>query len=130
MGDRCNLFFADANRGDTLTGVYVYRHWGGERTPRELAEVLDSKTARARWGDEGYLMRILITELLRDDLGGDTGSGIGSTLVAVGDGYPLLCVDLVAQKIGFVPERSSDAAVAGWRNVKTFEEFIETPVWL
>lgn len=73
MGDRGNVLIKE-NAEDK--GIYLYTHWSGT----ELPDVVKSALARGkgRWGDTPYLTRIIFSDMIRDDIDGETGYGIGS----------------------------------------------------
>lgn len=107
MGMRQNI--ALIFEGTTGT-IYVYSHWGGGPTRRdsELHARLKKALARKeRWDDEGYLARIIISEVIRDALDEETGYGIQP--YEVDPEFPTIKVDLAKQTV----------------NGKSFEEYIK-----
>jgi len=69
MGDRGQFYMEDEK-------IYLYTHWGAYRMEKDLQAALDR--GRGRWGDPEYFARILFCELVKDDIDGETGFGIGS----------------------------------------------------
>lgn len=72
MGDRANIQVVE-EEGGTL---YFYTHWQGEELPTTLATAL--ARGRGRWGDEAYLSRIIFSEMVKDDIEGETGVGLST----------------------------------------------------
>lgn len=70
MGDRAQIMITE----DDATGVYLYTHWLG----RDIAFYLARALARSedRWHDAPYLTRVVISEMVRDDIDGTTGVGV------------------------------------------------------
>lgn len=95
MGDRAHIKMLTPSKDDNKSGVYMYSHWGGYRLPQVLAKALDR--GKSRWGDESYLARIVFSELVRDDIDGETGYGLSTTLGDGGD--RILTVDAIAQTV-------------------------------
>lgn len=58
--------------------IYLYSHWkGGEEDEGQLIDDLRRALRRKqRWNDESYLARIIISEVIKDDIEGETGYGI------------------------------------------------------
>lgn len=55
--------------------VYLYTHWGAS----ELGELVKSVLKRKlRWDDEAYLTRMVFSEMIKDDIGGELGYGISA----------------------------------------------------
>jgi len=70
MGARTNFTFK------TEQGVMtLYSHWGGDTKKQDLARALDAATGRLQ-GDTGYAMRIIISNIIRDEWNQETGYGI------------------------------------------------------
>jgi hypothetical protein len=91
MGDRANVYVKDFEEG---SGTYLYSHWGGTELPEVVQTVL---AKRARWDDNPYLARMIFSEMVKDDIDGETGYGISAT---VGDGDDrVLVVDPNTQTI-------------------------------
>ena len=73
MGDRATVAI---EQGDG-TRVYLYTHWDGHILPSVVAKALAHYPAR--WGDHMYLARIVFSEMISNDLYGETGFGIGTS---------------------------------------------------
>jgi hypothetical protein len=71
MGDRGQVKIM----GKDLPDLYLYAHWGAESLPSMVADALDR--SRSRWDDDEYLNRIIFSEMIKDDVMGLTGYGIG-----------------------------------------------------
>jgi hypothetical protein len=71
MGDRAQVLIED-------TGVYLYTHWGGSNLLETVKEAIGSKEGRGRWSDGEYLTRIIFSRMIKHDLMGETGYGIGT----------------------------------------------------
>lgn len=70
MGDRATIEIQDNGRS-----VYLYTHWRGS----EIKTILRSALARRqRWNDAAYLTRIIFSEMIKDDIAGETGFGISA----------------------------------------------------
>lgn len=89
--------------------VYLYTHWGSYNLPQVLASALDR--GRGRWTDSEYLARIIFSEMIKDEVMGETGFGIGTSAHFDLD-YPPIEVNLSAQTV-------THGGMSG-----TFEEFI------
>lgn len=73
MGDRRNVRIEFPQGND----IYLYAHWDGIALPLIVAKAL--KRSEGRWGDPSYLSRIIFSEMIKDDLMGETGYGISPT---------------------------------------------------
>jgi hypothetical protein len=127
MGDRPNicLQYEDGKR------IFLYSHWGGSEMPATLQDGL--RRGQPRWTDESYLARILFCEMIRGDVLGETGYGIGS--YPPDNEYPLLLVDPAKKEVRVIPYYSHmwkegvDASY-GWEEplrVFSFEEYCNLP---
>ena len=87
MGTRAQVFIKD-------TGIYLYQHWDGDG----LFQIVKDAIAKGwRWNDEEYLTRIIFCEMVKDDIGGETGFGIGNS--QHGDIEYLITVDCEKQTV-------------------------------
>jgi|SRR5688500_2167492 len=98
MGDRANIVVKDG-----ASKVYLYTHWSGFDLGDTLKEALER--GEDRWNDGQYLTRIIFEEMIKEDLGSNTGYGISSV---IGDGGEDYVVDVDNQTV----------------NGKSFEEFV------
>lgn len=73
MGDRANVQIIERGGGT----LFLYTHWGGHELPTTLATALFR--GKDRWDDEEYLSRIIFSEMIRDDVLGETGFGLSTT---------------------------------------------------
>lgn len=96
MGDRANCCVKA--RGEM---VYLYTHWAGSELPEIVREALDSPQGRARWDDASYLTRIIFSRMIQDDVLGETGFGIWSS---IGDGEDRVVLIDVKNRTVFVNE--------------------------
>lgn len=124
MGDRANIFIVDhpkaADDDMEAEGIYLYTHWSGSSWPEELRKALDLPTARQRWNDSSYLVRILADALFKDIRDEETGGGIAT--FRVGGEYPMIIIDTVAQTVSFAPE-GDEQDRNNWRHALTFTEY-------
>jgi hypothetical protein len=81
MGDRSNVVIQDSEGGR----VYLYAHWLGDGILKSAIKGLES----GRVDDPAYLARVIFTDMVKNDLDGETGFGI-STYFSDNDGYPIL----------------------------------------
>ena len=58
---------------DEESPVVLYTHWGAYEMMSDLKEVL---SRRKRWGDAAYLSRMIFSQMIKDDIDGETGYGI------------------------------------------------------
>ena len=87
--------------------VYLYSHWKGEEGDSQLKQDLKRAIARnERWDDESYLARIIISEVIKDDIYGETNYGIAP--YEMQDEFPTIEVDLKAKTVD--GERFADFA--------------------
>ncbi len=70
MGDRINIYFDQGT--DCVVGLYM--HWGGSEIDQILPFALEK--AKNRWNDPEYGTRIIISNILKDNIDGETGYGI------------------------------------------------------
>jgi len=82
MGDRGQVKITQWNN----QSVYLYTHWGASELRELVKEVL---SRRVRWGDGPYLSRMIFSQMIKDDVGGELGYGI-----AAGDCDHYLSVNL------------------------------------
>jgi len=103
MGDRRQAVIS-SNGGK----VYLYTHWNGF----ELPEIVRAALVRGknRWDDAPYLTRIILCEMVKDDVMGETGAGIWSK--NMDSEYDDIFINLDEQtvKIGDVTKSISDYA--------------------
>jgi hypothetical protein len=94
MGDRANIYLRDS---DDTSGMYLYTHNGGWAWPQRLQEAL--RFGESRWDDPAYLARIIDSRVFADLVHDTTGGGLSTELADDGN-YPVLCVDLIGQRVG------------------------------
>lgn len=87
--------------------VYIYSHWDGDDDINNspLASKLRKALARReRWDDESYLARIIVSEVVREDIDGDAGYGVAP--YPVDEEYPTIEVSMPKQTVnGIAYER-------------------------
>ena len=84
--------------------IYFYTHWGAEGLEDCLCAALIR--GRDRWDDPSYLARIIFSEMIQDEVMGNTGYGIAP--YECDPEYPTIVVDLEKRTV----------------NEQSFEEFI------
>jgi hypothetical protein len=88
MGARTNFHFK------TEQGVMtLYSHWGGDTKKQDLAVALQAATPRLQ-GDSGYALRIIISNIIRDEWAQETGYGIYLDDIGGEEQYEPITVDL------------------------------------
>ena len=68
-------------RGQVLIeseGVYLYTHWGADTLLDDVLRAVNSPKGQSRRTDGEYLARIIFCEMVKDDIDGETGYGIGT----------------------------------------------------
>jgi len=58
------------------TPIYLYQHYDGYLLYKIVCNAIAKK---ARWNDPEYLARIIFSEMIKDDIDGTTGYGIGTS---------------------------------------------------
>ena len=61
-------------------GVYLYTHWGAGEIESLVNRVMETPKAKNRRNDGEYLARIIFCEMIKDDIDGETGYGIGTIM--------------------------------------------------
>lgn len=88
----------------------LYSHWGGEDKANTFARALD--TARPRWSDDSYFLRILFSQIIGEAWNELTGFGIAVN-EEFEESYSSLCLDLGQKQISYMSE------------IYTYPEFVE-----
>jgi len=115
MGDRANVCVQNPDTKEAP--VYLYSHWGGENLPFVVQQALNSEAGRGRWQDPTYLTRIIFCKMIGDDVDGETGYGISSTMCD--NEHPIIVVSCDKQKIGLATEDNPTNPYVEW----TFEAY-------
>lgn len=69
MSTRSQVYFPE-------TGIYLYQHYDGYG----LFDIVEKAIAKKwRWDDVEYLTRIIFCEMVKENIGGETGYGIGKS---------------------------------------------------
>ena len=79
------------------SGVFLYTHWGADQMVDDLKCILAMQGVRGRWDDEEYLARIIFSQMVKDDIDGTTGYGIGTS--QHGDIEKLIVINVEKQTI-------------------------------
>ncbi len=56
--------------------IYLYTHWGADRLADVVRDAMDR--GRGRWTHSEYLARIIFSDMIKDNIDGETGYGIGT----------------------------------------------------
>ena len=76
MGDRNSIVVHEPDAyGVECNPLYLYSHWHGQH----LDDVVSEALLRGRTNDPAYFTRILVSEMIKDDISGATGFGIAQT---------------------------------------------------
>jgi hypothetical protein len=113
MGDRRNVVLPN-EYGES---VALYTHWGGSELPATVADAL--ARGKNRWTDETYLTRIIFSEMIKDEVLGETGYGIE----AFKTGGTEYCE---AQPGYDIEVNVGNQQVTIGENVYSFEHFVDT----
>lgn len=124
MGDRANIYVVDEapDRTGLARGFYLYSHWGGTELPERLRVALGSSSARLRWFDSPYLVRILVHALFENDRGGDTGSGIST--YRTDNEHQIIVLDTVGEVVAFA-KPGYEVHADLWYAKQTFKEYVD-----
>jgi hypothetical protein len=121
MGDRGHVHV----EMETDVGVWLYSHWGGSTLPKTVADALER--GRARWGDPPYLARIIFSEMIKEEVMGETGYGISARPTDMGDGGRVVHVDLSRSTV--ILEHWGGGKVSSHETMG-FQEFVDRkPGW-
>ena len=132
MGDRANFAFVQPN-GEAIV---LYGHWGGHNMLAKLAEAVAK--AQDRWQDPSYATRIVISQMIGDGWGFETGWGLHVN--EIGDNeHKIPVIDWAQQTFSLHAEDSYhnlDNKVRGMSNeaiftmdLRTFvEKYTDVPV--
>jgi len=95
MGDR--IVFSI--RQDQDLSLNLYSHWGGYDRFVSLARAL--KAAEPRWNDSSYAARIIVSQLIGDQWGEETGFGLWASNEhgMYGGDHPDIVIDLVNKTV-------------------------------
>lgn len=118
MGDRANFAFVQPN-GNTIV---LYGHWAGHNMLSNLADAVAK--AQPRWTDPAYATRIVISQMIGDGWGFETGWGI--YVNEIGDNEHKIPVIDWAQRTFSLHEEDSfyneDNKVRGMKNAAIFTQ--------
>lgn len=88
MGDRANIVVETQLDFDKTSRTYLYSHWLG---PSVLESALHGLRSN-RVDDPPYLTRIIFEHMIRNDLGRETGFGIGGYITD--NEHPILVISV------------------------------------
>ena len=111
MGDRGQILIKG--------GVYLYTHYNASELETILSEAL---RGGRRWSDSEYLARIIFCRMVRDDVDGELGYGIGTELH--GDVWKLIEVDCGNQLITVKTDREGEGDKFEKCEEYSFEKFV------
>jgi hypothetical protein len=72
MGTRAQVYMKDE-------GVYLYQHYDGNCLMETVTKAVQSDVGKGRQNDSEYLARIIFSAMVKNDIDGETGYGIGTT---------------------------------------------------
>lgn len=132
MGDRANFAFVQPN-GNTIV---LYGHWAGHNMLANLAEAVAK--AQTRWNDPSYATRIVISQMIGDGWGYETGWGLQVNEISDNE-HKIPVIDWAQQTFSLHEEDSffnEDNKVRGMSNkpmftldLRTFvEKYSDVPV--
>jgi len=84
MGTRAQCFIED-------NGIHLYQHWDGDGLMDTVVAAVNGPVGKRRQDDPDYLSRIIFCEMVKGDVAGETGYGIGTR--RAGDIEYLVTVD-------------------------------------
>lgn len=113
MGSRAQILIEDEK-------VYLYTHWGANDLEEDLKHILNTDKARGRWDDSEYLTRIIFSEMIKDDIDGATGYGIGGS--EHGDIQLLITLNIENQHV-IIEDKYSDNDIMEYFS---FQDFIDS----
>ena len=95
MGDRIVYTI----KQDKDLSVNLYSHWGGYDRFAALANALQA--AEPRWNDTAYATRIIVSQLIGDSWGEETGFGLwaSNSEGAYGGDHPDITIDLINKTV-------------------------------
>ena len=115
MGTRAQVHIVD-------TGIYLYQHYDGYHLPTIVRNAMIR--GKDRLSDDEYLTRIIFSEMVRDDIDGSTGYGIGKNQHS--DIEYLVTVDVAKQRITVYHMTWNGLTIQIW--VYTFKQFMESTI--
>lgn len=115
MGTRAQVHIVD-------TGIYLYQHYDGYALPTIVRNALIRGLSRLN--DDEYLTRIIFSEMIKSDIDGTTGYGIGN--VQHGDIEYLITVDVGKQRITVHHMTWNGLTIQVW--AYTFKQFMESTI--
>ena len=96
MRQQVQLVYADTHdETDERKSIFIYSHWGGGETYKEsnLADSVKRALAKKlRWDDESYLARMIFSEVIKDDIEGETSYGLAPE--SMDEEFPRIVIDL------------------------------------
>lgn len=108
MGSRAQILIED-------TGIFLYTHWGSKTIVNDLKKWL--KHVRPRWDDDEYFTRIIFSQMIKEDIDGETGYGIG--ISEHGDIERLISINIKRQVVTVVNNHTNNIS-----KYASFDDFI------
>ena len=72
MSTRAQVYMKDSD-------VYLYQHYDGNNLMDTVVAAVNSDVGKGRHRDPEYLARIIFCAMVKEDIDGETGFGIGTT---------------------------------------------------
>jgi len=72
--------------------IVLYSHWGGDSAERDFAQAISK--AMARYGDDSYFVRIIVSQLINDQWDSETGFGLYVGEVTHEESYNYKMIDV------------------------------------
>lgn len=104
--------------------VTLYSHWGETTWREDLAVALNK--AEPRWTDGSYAVRIVVSQLIGDDWGKETGYGLFTSVDGEDLGDTTVIVDFTNQTINDTGNEHSFTSFIEYQgNLMEFHDFSE-----
>ena len=71
MSNRAQVYMKDE-------GIYLYQHCDGNMLMDKVVKAVNGEAGRSHQDDPEYLARIIFSAMVKDDIDGETGFGIGT----------------------------------------------------
>lgn len=120
MSNASAIFVTNPYDSRRTTGIYLYTHWQGHEWPERLRAALE--VGKDRWGDNSYLLRIIVSQLFRELADSTTGGGIEFSLCS--PDYPVIVLDMGDQTVHFAAPGEEAANVRGYGRT-SFDDYIQ-----
>jgi hypothetical protein len=114
MGNPAQVHVIGHQETEYSHDVWLYTHWDADRIINTVSQALQREE---RWKDPEYLTRIIFSEMIKDNVSGSTGYGIGSH--QHGDVSGIITVDADNQTV----------TIDGWGTPDGFYQFDDWTVF-